>query len=49
MEKLMKSSGMTFSPNTLTKKAKVGQNLNIKFEASGKTPGKQTKLNSSSL
>jgi hypothetical protein len=31
-------SSVSFSPDTLTSKAKVGQNLIIKFKANGKTP-----------
>jgi hypothetical protein len=41
MDELRKASGVSFSPEKLTKKAKVGQSLSIKFEASAKTPGKQ--------
>jgi hypothetical protein len=32
-------SDISFSPNALKGKAKVGQPLIIKFEANGKTPG----------
>jgi hypothetical protein len=36
---LLGEGNISFSPNALRGKAKIGQPLIIKFEADGKTPG----------